>query len=233
MQQGWVKLHISTLDNEVYKHDPTAWRLFEYLLLKAYKGVPQGRVVTTRDKIADALHGNSTTLYKALMRLKKANMVTTEGTRRFTTINIVKWHSYQGVSNSKSNTLVTSKGHLSNTLVLEAKILEPNYHDLQSQIRDVYDFYIQTFGKNQNLVKLTPGRIAKIRSRLSEFSADELKQATLNASRDEFYNGGGDRGWQGSLDYLFRTTENTEKYVHFQSGSVKKSIKEQYLETHK
>src|SRR3990167_6049540 len=100
---GWVKLHLKTLDNEVWLHDPTAWRVFEYLLLKAYVGKPQGTVTTTRGQMAQALFINNDTLWSALLRLKKRQMVNSTSNNRFTTISICNWSSYQGISNNAVN----------------------------------------------------------------------------------------------------------------------------------
>jgi len=117
MRNGWIKLHLSTLDNEVWLRDPLAWRVFEYLLLQAYTGSPQGVVVTSRHKIAEGVLSNNNTVYKVIKRLEKYKMVTTSVTNKYTTIRICKWHDYQTDSNKLSNNKVTTKEQQSNTLI--------------------------------------------------------------------------------------------------------------------
>jgi hypothetical protein len=113
---GWIKLHAQVLDNDVWRNDRTAWHVFEYLLLKAYAGKPQGVVVTSRYQIADMVGGNNNTIYKALKRLEKAKMVTSVATSKKTTIRICNWNSFQGNGNQSSNNKVTTKQQQSNTL---------------------------------------------------------------------------------------------------------------------
>jgi len=113
---GWIKLHAQVLDNEIWRNDRTAWHVFEYLLLKAYSGKPQGVVVTSRYQIADMVGGNNNTIYKALKRLEKAKMVTSVATNKKTTIRICNWNNYQGNGNQSGNNKVTTKQQQSNTL---------------------------------------------------------------------------------------------------------------------
>jgi DNA-binding transcriptional regulator YhcF (GntR family) len=117
MRNGWIKLHLSTLDNEVWLRDPTAWRVFEYLCLHAYTGKPQGTVVTSRHKIAEGTLGNNNTVYKALKRLEKYKMITSSVTNKYTTVRICKWHNYQTDGNKSGNNKVTTKEQQSNTLI--------------------------------------------------------------------------------------------------------------------
>ena len=100
MANGWIKLYRKTLDNPVFRFDPTAWRIFELLLLLADR---EGVVVTSRKRLAQQVSNNENTIYKALMRLSVTGMVTLSSNNRFTTIHICKWREYQGVGNSKSN----------------------------------------------------------------------------------------------------------------------------------
>lgn len=100
-----------------------------------------------------------------------------------------------------------------------------NYVELHAQIRRVYDFYIKTFGKNPAQLKLTDARKQKIKSRLREFSEEQLLSAITNASRDDFFNGGGKTGWVGNIDYLMRSTETVEKYATIENNDLTEGIK--------
>lgn len=115
---GWIKLYIKTVDNPIWQRDRVAWKVFEYLLFRAYadKSQPPGKLVTTRQQIADACFGNSSTIYKALKRLEKAEMITTSVTTKYTLVSICNWEKYQGSGNSFSNNKVTTKEQQSNSL---------------------------------------------------------------------------------------------------------------------
>lgn len=206
---GWIKLHYKVIDNEIWRNDRTAWHVFEYLLLKAYNGKPQGTVVTSRLQIADMVGGNSNTIYKALKRLEKAKMVTSVATTRYTTIRICNWHDYQGAGNSIGNNKVTTKEQQSNTLIrIKNKDIRNN---TLVETQSVYDLYIKSFNKNPNTYKLTPKRKIKLQARIKDAGKEMLEKAIINTSKSSFHRGDNDRGWQADLDFIIRSYEQVEK----------------------
>jgi hypothetical protein len=114
----WLKLWRKTKNNKIFRHDPTAWHVFEILLLCCDEdtGIWEGG----RFILANLSEGKSTTTYKALKRLEKAKMVTLSSNNKYTTIQICKWTQYQTGDNTsegqQSNNKVTTKGQQSNTL---------------------------------------------------------------------------------------------------------------------
>lgn len=112
---NWIKLYDSIIDNDVWRYDPFAWRIFEYLCLKAYTGKPQGTVRTTRQQIGNALLRDSSSCWKAILRLEKAKMVTHVGTARYSTFTICNWYNYQGTQGQLQGQLKdssrTAEGH--------------------------------------------------------------------------------------------------------------------------
>lgn len=76
--------------------------------------------------------------------------------------------------------------------------------------REILEFYNHTFRRKQQAL---PPRLAKIKTRLRTYTADQLKQAIVNASRNDFFNGGGSSGWVGDIDYLMRDDAKVEKYL--------------------
>lgn len=101
---GWIKLHLSVLQNAVYLSDPTAWRLFEFCLLRAY---PSGTFTIGRNQIERWSGIKGVTAWRALQRLKTKEMVTTSVTGKFTTISIVNWGIYQALGNRSGSRSVT------------------------------------------------------------------------------------------------------------------------------
>lgn len=114
----WVKLYVKTISNPIWQHDDTAWKMFELLLMLAY---PTGVWSGGRFQLAELSKLADTTLYKALKRLKNAEMVTLVSNNKYTTISICNWEKYQGYSNTKdeqqSNNKVTTNEQQSNTLI--------------------------------------------------------------------------------------------------------------------
>lgn len=107
--KGWVKLHRKALDNEIFVHDPTAWRIFEYFLLSVDRET--GSMRYGRIWLSKLLDINESTVYKAIKRLEKAKMVTQVSNNRYSTVLVLNWHRYQGDGNTpqeqRSNNEVT------------------------------------------------------------------------------------------------------------------------------
>ena len=208
MQNGWVKLHQKIIFNEVWRNDPTAWRVFEYLLVKAYSGKPQGTVTTTRQQIADGCLINNNTAWSAFLRLKKAKMVNSSTNRRYTTVRICNWHSYQTngqqAQQQLNNNSTTTQQH---SYKNKKEIKNKNIVETQS----VYDLYLKVFNKNENSYKLTDKRKAKIAQRLKDAGSDLLAAAITNTGASAFHRGDNDRGWSADLDFIIRSYEQVEK----------------------
>jgi len=92
MGNGWIKLHRKTLDNPVFKHDRTAWHVFQVLMLIADTN---GQWSGGLNQLAELTGMNRNTLFSATGRLKKAKMINTSSNTRYTQYNIVNWEDYQ------------------------------------------------------------------------------------------------------------------------------------------
>lgn len=116
---GFVKLWEDTIYNDVWMYDPTAWRIFEYLLITAYRGKPQGTTSKTTQQITNACFpqdGKNSTTYSAIRRLEKYDMIKTESSSRKTVFKITNWWKYQGKSSTGKNETKT-KQEPSKTLI--------------------------------------------------------------------------------------------------------------------
>ena len=128
---GFVKLWEDITYNEVWIYDQTAWRIFEYLLVCAYRGKPQGTTVKTTQQITKACFpqdGKNNTTYKAIQRLVSHNMVTTESTNRMTVFKITNWWKYQGNGSLGKNQIKT-KSKPSKTLYKNKDIRKEIYKE--------------------------------------------------------------------------------------------------------
>jgi len=226
MNNGWIKIWEETIYHPVWRDDPVAWRVFEYLLITSYRGTPQGTTVKTTQQIADACFGGSGkngTCYKAIKRLEKYEMVKTKSTNKRTEFKIVNWWKYQGNGSSGKNQVKT-KSKQSNTLIrIKNKEVRNIYksNDLV-EMRNIYDFYVQKFNKNPNTYKLTDKRKTKLKLRLKDAGVDMLKQAITNVADEPFYNGDNERGWKADLDFIIRSYEQVERLsqLHEKQGKT-------------
>lgn len=71
--------------------------------------------------------------------------------------------------------------------------------------------------------KPTSDRKARLKTRLKDFSEDELKIAAKNLGEDAFMQGENDSNKRyGTLDYLIRTSANINKWLEVDPGKPKK-----------
>lgn len=78
-------------------------------------------------------------------------------------------------------------------------------------IKQFYDLYVDQFGANKNTYKLTPARISKLKSRLSDAGEEMLRLAINNTANSKFHRGENDRGWKADLDWIIKSYEQVEK----------------------
>lgn len=150
MNNGWIKLHRSVLQNKIFRHDITAWHVFEVLLLMVDKKTAEWS--GGRYQLALMCEQKPTTTYQALKRLENANMVTLVSNNKYTSITICKWKEYQGDGDTKRKQLsdikVTSNGHQSDTLTrIENRELRniPTVYG-KPELNELFEYWEQTTG---------------------------------------------------------------------------------------
>ena len=94
--EGFVKWQRSCLDNDIWRHDQTAWHVFEY-----FWGVVDFRTGKTNKAyrtIAEFLDIPLSTLHGAIERLIEAKMIRANASPngQYTTFSIVNWSKHQG-----------------------------------------------------------------------------------------------------------------------------------------
>jgi hypothetical protein len=145
MNKGWVKLHRQVMTNDIFRHDRTAWHIFQVLLLVCDKKT--GKWSGGRFQLADLCNENPATTYKALKRLEKAKMVTLSSNNKYTTIYICKWKDFQDSGNTIGNNKVTTGEQLGNTLTrIENKELRTNTREqVPSVVSKLYYEYLKKY----------------------------------------------------------------------------------------
>lgn len=219
---GWIKLHCKTLENDVFLRDPMAWRIFEYLLLRAYMNRPQGRVVTSSYKIGNALYVTRSTVYKAVARLKNAKMVTTSVTGRATTYYICNWDNYQQEGSYSSTRSVATEYPLGSALnknkIKNKENISRVSDETATRINELYELYLTEFETTAERFKFTPARKVKLRARVKDAGFDLVAQAIRNTAASAFHRGENERGWRANLDFIIRSYEQIEKLAALDSA---------------
>ena len=112
---GWIKIHRKILEWEWYD-DANTFRLFMHLILKAnhkdknYRGqlVKKGSLLTGRELLSQETGLSIQQIRTCLTRLKSTNEITIKTSRQGTIIQIVKYESYQVVTNEPTTNQPTS-----------------------------------------------------------------------------------------------------------------------------
>ena len=154
---------------------------------------------------------SSATLSKALNGLARKGFITIKGGQKTGKLNIysLAFGRVEPLQKLKRGSLETKE-----VTSLETKhtIKDKTIKDIT--INNIYTHFCKRFNKNPNAYKLTTKRISKIKTRLKEFSLNQILKAIDNASEDDFYSGKNDRNWVADLDYITRSYEVIEKLVH-------------------
>lgn len=117
MHSGWIKLHRSAMDSEVFKNSKV-WHLWTYILMSVSgkerhfsvrDGVITllpGQMVFGRQQAAKDTGLSEQNIRTALTRLISTNKLTKTSTKRFTLVSVCNWAEYQNensAANQKSN----------------------------------------------------------------------------------------------------------------------------------
>ena len=144
---GWVKLHRQVLENEVFRHDRTAWHVFETLLILADSKT--GKWSGGMYQLADMCEIKRPTLYKAVQRLELTEMIKRSVNSRYTVYYICKWNEYQGGRETASKHSVNGEETASNTLTRNKnRELEIVSKDTmaKAEINEMFDYWVRITG---------------------------------------------------------------------------------------
>lgn len=188
VSSGWVKLHRQALMHQTRRFDPTAWRLFETLLLLVDR--TSGEWSGGRRQLA-SFDGSLTeaTIYKAQKRLQKSGMIEVLSNNKYSTYRICNFAKF----NDNGNNEVTTKSQPSNTLT-RSKKKEDIYRSVDKELLEVLN---ETTGRS---FRTLPTGYKKT---LETFTLDEIKTALTNLANDEWHKS---KLAELKSDYLLRSS---------------------------
>lgn len=214
---GWIKLWRKSKDCEIFLQDPTAWRVFEYLLMSA--DFKTGIYTSGRDRDSMYLRLKPTTFYQALIRLSRNwKCIDIKTDNKKSTITILKWKQYQQDNDSSNDNKMTTNRQQNDTKE-EVKNKRNKEDNNNVETQRVYDLFVSLFNKNPNTYKLTDKRKLKIKSRLKDAGIEMLEEAITKTSKSKFHNGDNDRGWCADLDFIIRSYEQVERLSQLKSST--------------
>lgn len=151
MNNGWIKLHRKLLENEIFKHDPTAWHIFEVLLIICDRN--DGKWSGGRKQLAELSGINENTLKDAIKRLISQQMVTSSSTTKYTKYYICNWKQYQD-NDTSLDTQTAPKRHPNDTTLTRSKELriKKNTNVLakaeygKPEINELFNYWQETVG---------------------------------------------------------------------------------------
>lgn len=114
MEEGWIKLHRKILKNDQLFGKAYDFAIFVTLLLMADRHT--GALTIGRKQLAKRFRAKETTIYDALKRLEKQHQINIQTNNHFSTISIVKYHSYQTQTDNKTEQKPTPNRQQTDTL---------------------------------------------------------------------------------------------------------------------
>lgn len=193
--QGWVKLHRQVLTNEVFRHDHSAWHVFEVLLLLADKDRKSWS--GGLNQLTDFCEMNRNTVYKCVIRLEKKNMVNRTVNGRFTIYNIVNYDHYQdnGKQNSKHpvNAGETPGKHPVKLIQekeieledIDKSISAPRYGN--PEINDMFDFWENELGyKIESRLQPNRNACSNLLKKHGKGKVEQLIKGVVIAQQDKY-----------------------------------------------
>lgn len=95
--------------------------------------------------------------------------------------------------------------------------------EIPSQIQEVADMYNEICTNLPKSTVISSKKAKKIKSRLKEFSLDEIKAAFVKANASPFLKGNNERGWRANLGWLMESQDNMLKVLEGNYDSEKKA----------
>ena len=230
MNDGWIKLHRNSMENNIFIHDPTAWHIFEYLLLVSDRKT--GNRETGRFQIAEILHIKSTTVYQALKRLEKCKMIDITSNNKYSVIHICNFSKYQSSNDSyDDNKLTTDRQQNDNKMTLnkkkEVRIKNNSNVELLSQYQPLHENICKLFSKNINQYKLTDKRKKILATRLKDTGEENIIKACDALSKSSFHMGDNARNWIADPYWCLQSVEKAEEWSNkFESSGYKGNLTE-------
>ena len=232
MQQGWITLHRSLLDNFLWEDKPfTKGQAWVDLLLNAnhedkkimFDGsvveVKRGEKITSIRQLSERWGWSTTKTKKFLNVLQSEKMLTYFSNSKKTTYTVVNYNKYQDLNNSKSNTEVTQKKHRSNTEVTQKNTNnndnnDNNDNNIYTLVQKAWNDLSENIPK-VNFIKENSTRSKHLKARIEEVGEEKFIEVLKSVSDSDFLCGKNNSNWTITFDWFI----NASNFVKVMEGN--------------
>ena len=230
MQQGWITLHRSLLDNFLWCDKPfTKGQAWVDLLLNAnhedkkimFDGsvveVKRGEKVTSIRQLSERWGWSTTKTKKFLNVLQSEKMLTYFSNSKKTTYTVVNYNKYQDLNNSKSNTEKIQKKHRKNTEVTQKNTNNNDNNDNNDNkiinilsIDKIFVPLIEEWNKLPDVIpkittfKKDTQRYKMLNQRINEYGQDKVLKAIQSIRKSSWLLGKNNRGWVATFEWFVK-----------------------------
>ena len=121
------------------------------------------------------------------------------------------------VPSVQQNEQARTKGNKTNNIIKEninKREYKDNTAEISPQIQEIADLYNEICTKLPKSIAISKKKAKKIKSRLEEFSIEDIRKAFIKANASAFLNGSGnERGWRANLGWLMDSQDNLLKVL--------------------
>lgn len=118
--KGYIRLHRKIEENNFLMQDNNAYIVFTKLLILV--GREKGQWAGGRKQLSKRVNLAESTLYKAINRLEREQLISVTRNKRYSIYHICNWHNYQNVPNRLNLDLGTIREPHGNTLTRTKEI---------------------------------------------------------------------------------------------------------------
>lgn len=216
---GWVLLYKKIWDNPLFKGNPYAMSVWVWFLTHCDDN---GDITCGRNQISRDTGVKPETVRYWTTRFLQENyqLITIKTTNKYTQYHICNFSKLQHPY-TKKNTANIQENYQQTTTNKEQRIknkdIDTNVScessDSPQNIKNLLSGLITALGYGNN-VKLTDGRIRKLKIRLKQYSSADLLSAAHRIADDAFMQGDNTGGKRyGDIDYLLRSDEVVDKWL--------------------
>lgn len=213
----WIKYHVETLDDYELTRLPYVTQLtYDRLLLISAK--TDNNIPYDPDWLSQQTHIEVVAVDEAIQNLLNAGFLLLSDSKRAASKVIAarKQRASKQLAARKQNAIPETETEAETETKSEEET-NPRDLGLERATRDVYDHWRKVRGKtDRRYDRLSPQRRQKIRSRLAEFTADDLKRALTNVALD----GWADRAKHDDITTLFKNRESVDRWLDMTGKEV-------------
>lgn len=229
MSKGWVKIHRSIWESEIWKSkspfdERSAW--LDMILManieeknavigKGVEKVERGSFVTSELKLMERWGWGKSRTRTFLKILEKLGQIELQTNRNRTAITIVNYSIYQDsrtTDDTTADTTAEPQPNHSPATTKEYKELKNIKKEVTSTSAEIIRAWNSLPAPVPRITKILAGssREKKLRKRIAEYGLAEVQRAIDNIRDSDFLQGGGSKGWIVTFDW-FISPENFQK----------------------